>query len=261
MQQSRFWCFTITDATLQDIDEVKALPHLLLAFGFNDFDVVKETSSCLQGYVELSRRHRVSSVIKLLPHAQWGIRRCTASQAICYCRRYKNFEQYPLSLELQRKMGSPSSMFSQLTSDWQVYASTLKFTIPYCEFKMTSKSFHFYGPTGVGKSKFASAHFKFPFVATSLQLLKYYSPYCYDGIVFDMCSFNALALNELCSLLSREVETNIVTLDGEVTIPVGVPKIFISREKDLFCSDTANVNIRYAIDKLINRVFMPNKIY
>lgn len=90
----RNWCFTLNNPTDEDEDFIwkvkeKHAQYLLLG---------RETGANgtfhYQGYVEFFNQKRPQAVHKLLPRAHWEVRRGTQKQAIEYCKKTNEWEDF-----------------------------------------------------------------------------------------------------------------------------------------------------------------------
>lgn len=88
------------------------------------------------------------------------------------------------------------------------------------------KSILIYGPSGVGKTHFALAHFKKPLIVSDMDDLKKFNPAQQDGIVFDDCSFTHIPPEKVIHLVDRELDRSIRCRHSNATLPAGTVKIF-----------------------------------
>jgi hypothetical protein len=82
------------------------------------------------------------------------------------------------------------------------------------------------GAAGIGKSKYALAHFTFPLVVTELEDLSRLEPAEHDGIVFDDVLCTDLTPEQTIHLLESDIEASVRGRYRNSTIPAGMPKIF-----------------------------------
>lgn len=83
----------------------------------------------------------------------------------------------------------------------------------------------FCGPTGIGKTQFALAHFKNPCLVRELNCLKAFGP-DNDGIVFDDMSFTHWSVPGVIHLLDNDCDSTFRVMYGTVTIPANTRRIF-----------------------------------
>lgn len=88
------------------------------------------------------------------------------------------------------------------------------------------------GPSGMGKTQFALAHFKNPLLVTTLKDLCSYTKEN-DGIVFDDFEWKALDIKQVLALTDYE-ETKITVGNKTIVLPKGLPRIATSRDEDPF---------------------------
>jgi len=88
------------------------------------------------------------------------------------------------------------------------------------------KALFLHGPSGVGKSHFALAHFNHPLFVSDMDDLKSLSPTYHDGIVFDDMSFTHIPPEKVIHLLDLEFTRSIRCRHTNATIPAFMPRIF-----------------------------------
>lgn len=106
------------------------------------------------------------------------------------------------------------------------------FTMP--EVEDRSKALLFYGPSGIGKTQFALAHFKTPLLVRHLDKLKDLDPEKHDGIVFDDMSFWHRPITDVIHLLDMEEDTDVHVRYGLGHIPQKMPRIFTFNHENPF---------------------------
>lgn len=95
------------------------------------------------------------------------------------------------------------------------------------------------GPTNIGKTQYACAHFDNPLVITQKEDWSKYNPDVHDGAVIDdmtFCKNNPVTM--LHTIDMREPATFRV-LYGVVVVPAGFPRIFTCNSEDLFWPENA----------------------
>ena len=110
-----------------------------------------------------------------------------------------------------------------------------------------SKTCVLIGPTNIGKTWFALAHFKNPLLVRHLDDLKSLT-HEHDGIVFD--DFLALDLSRQCQIHISDMDlpSSINVKHSKVTIPARLPRIFTGNDH-MFIVDPA-------IDRRLNKYFV-----
>lgn len=86
----RNFCFTINNPTAEDRKDVASLDVKYLVVGE---EVSASGTPHLQGYCELTKRTRVTSLKKRLPRAHLERRKGSAQQAATYCKKDGNFTE------------------------------------------------------------------------------------------------------------------------------------------------------------------------
>lgn len=125
--------------------------------------------------------------------------------------------------------------------DWCLYGETIernlkrkmmpKFTHNYvmsdfdCPPLDLSKAVLLHGPTNMGKTEYALAHFKHPLLVSHMDTLRNISPEV-DGIVFDDMSFKHMPVESVIHLLDLAQDRSIHCRYGTGVIPKGMPRIF-----------------------------------
>lgn len=109
-------------------------------------------------------------------------------------------------------------------------------TEPIPESELNKKSIHLYGPPGIGKTKYALAHFQNPLLLDSLENLKNLNP-THDGLVFDDMSFKHIPGDVVIKILDMDFDRTVKVLYGTITIPRGLRRIFTHNDKDIFYID------------------------
>ena len=116
------------------------------------------------------------------------------------------------------------------------------------------------GPTGIGKTQYALAHFDSPLRVTNLAQLKLFNPDIHDGIVFDDMQFFHCSTEEQLRIVGWEFDETVYDLIGQTqiaTIPAFTRKIFTcDLNRYPFSHDDAitrrlRVNVYYSL-------FVPN---
>lgn len=91
---------------------------------------------------------------------------------------------------------------------------------------LRSKTIIFSGKPGIGKTQFALAHFKNPFLCTNTNMLNLFNPKVHDGIVFDDVALNTFARETRIQYLDLAMDRYVRILYGVALIPKNTPRIF-----------------------------------
>lgn len=113
-----------------------------------------------------------------------------------------------------------------------------------------TKSVLLWGPSGIGKTQYALAHFTKPLCVRHLDDLKKLSP-DNDGIVFDDMSFNHLPSDTIIYLLDMELDSPIHCRNTNAIIPAGTKRIFTHNSSNIFYPDKLDEERRKAIDRRV----------
>jgi len=111
-----------------------------------------------------------------------------------------------------------------------------------------SKSIVLCGPSGVGKTEWAMAHFKNPLLCTELDQLLEFDAQEHDGIVFDDMDFTSLSRNMQISLVDQTMPRAIRCRYRSPVIPRGTKKIFTC---NTWCVDVEDAAIARRIRQVI----------
>lgn len=112
------------------------------------------------------------------------------------------------------------------------------FTIPELDFS-NNKTKILVGPTNIGKTQFACAHFKNPLVITNKQDWANYNSDVHDGAVIDDMTFTKNNPVEMLHKLDMREPSSIRVLYGNVTVPAGFKRIFTCNSEELFWPENA----------------------
>lgn len=238
----------------------------------------------LQGYIEFARQLRFSQARALLPGAHLEPRRGSQAQAIAYCKKDGDFVEdgvpraqgarndlREVKSIIQRNPGNwkpivADEYFGQYVRYFQGFAAAAKALNQEevtADFKLTDFdkeplvftpgqpfSHVLHGPSGIGKTQFALAHFENPlFVSHMDDLLAFSSDN--DGIVFDDMSFSHLPRVAQIHLVDSDQTRSIHCRYRTARIPRRTPKIFTTNEAfgAIFTEDTA-INRRITITEM-----------
>lgn len=95
------------------------------------------------------------------------------------------------------------------------------------------------GPTNIGKTQYALAHFQHPLVVTNREGWSKFEPDFHDGAVIDDMTFTKNNPIEMLHLLDMREPMSQRVLFGNITIPCGFPRIFTTNHESLFWPETA----------------------
>ncbi len=90
----RNFCFTLNNYTEEEEKKVQQYAADSCVYLVYGREVGEEKTPHLQGYAELSRRTRFNTVQNAIPRAHLEARRGTQEQALTYCKKEGNFEEY-----------------------------------------------------------------------------------------------------------------------------------------------------------------------
>lgn len=280
MSKSRNYCFTFNN-----YDGLPDLDHEFVRYSIYQEEIGEEGTPHLQGYIELTKPMRITAIIELnnwaLHGAYLASRRGTQKQAIDYCR--KRDETY---LDGPYEFGSPArqgerqdlkdftnsikakstmkELLEEHTTEFYKYFKMIPvvsaiysekppvrpasdFIVPLIPIP-SKKSIFIYGPTSIGKTEYARAHFKNPFLCTHLDELKNIST-DNDGIIFDDLSFAHMPAEARIKILDRRLPSAIHLRYTYVTLDPAIPRIFVSNNPNIFYHDLDIPSQRAAIDE------------
>lgn len=262
--QSRQWCFTINNPTEEDYHALQNPPNGVTYYVYQ-LELAPTTGTPhLQGYVQLSRRVTRFKLVKTwLKRANAEVTRGTPVEARTYCMKedsrapgaqpveYGDFDdtmnhqgQRNDLLEIKRKLEHGASM-SQIADEH--FGSWLRYREGFATYKrlrMTLDSYRYslddfvvppmdltkanllVGPSGIGKTEFALAHFKNPLMVTHMDHLRVFDKGTHDGIVFDDMAFAHLPPETLIHLTDMEHGRQIHCRYEPAFIPARIPRVF-----------------------------------
>uniref|UniRef100_UPI0040480FD2 hypothetical protein n=1 Tax=Shewanella sp. TaxID=50422 RepID=UPI0040480FD2 len=114
-----------------------------------------------------------------------------------------------------------------------------------CDF--TRKCVVLVGPTQIGKTQFALAHFpEGALVVSQMDMLKEYNEEVHHAIIFDDMSFAHMPREAQIHILDKEIDRDIWARYTNARIPAQVPKIFTCNSQNIFSEDPAiNARLTY----------------
>lgn len=98
-ERSRGWCFTINNPTEDDYLRVSELQESASYYIIGK-EVGELGTNHLQGYVYFSNKCTLQAVKRLLPRSHLEIQRGTAKQAITYCKKEGDYEEWGTAPDL-----------------------------------------------------------------------------------------------------------------------------------------------------------------
>lgn len=96
------------------------------------------------------------------------------------------------------------------------------------------KSLFLHGPSRVGKTHYACAHFQNPLLVCDMDDLKSFKPTKHDGIVFDDMSFLHIPPEKVIHLVDQEFARTIRCRHTNAALPAFTPKIFTHNSPNPF---------------------------
>jgi len=99
---SRSWCFTINNYTEDERDALRNGKYAYMVFGY---ERGVEGTPHLQGYVHLLQAKTLSAMKKIMPRAHLEIRMGTVDQAVEYCKKEGDFEEFGVKPLSQKEKG------------------------------------------------------------------------------------------------------------------------------------------------------------
>lgn len=99
---SRAWCYTINNYTEEDRDGLRALECVYNIFGYERGE---KGTPHLQGYVHLKNAKTLSAVKKMMPRAHLEPRKGTIDQAVDYCKKEGDFEEFGVKPKTSKEKG------------------------------------------------------------------------------------------------------------------------------------------------------------
>jgi len=284
-ESSRAWCFTIYDQPGAR-EAVKTPPDFVRYVVFQPEICPTTGRNHLQGYCELYAPQRRARMLKWLPKCKIDPRRKSRDAARDYCMKqatrepgttpteigewedggqgarsdiYAVKEKLDAGVPMYQIADEHHALFLQYGNRWNAYLelkapidtpqySLDQFNRPPLDFSGSCKTYFLHGPSRIGKTAFALAHFKAPLMVSQMDDLKKFNGR-YDGIVFDDMSFLHLAGDHIIHLLDTEYRRSIHCRYGNATIPPNTKKIFTHNLDNIFYPESLSVIQKVAINK------------
>lgn len=172
---SRAWCYTLNNPTEEERDAQRQLTCEYHIFGWERGE---SGTPHLQGYVHFKHQKTLSAVKKLMPRAHLEERRGTIQQAVDYCKKDGDFEEFGEKPKTQEEKGAANKRRYDealqaakegrmddipgdlLTKHYNTYKRIREDYLPKPVTLSELMNEWRFGPTGTGKSR--SAHEAYP---------------------------------------------------------------------------------------------------
>lgn len=93
--QSRRWCFTLNNPTLEESSELALVCDSdVVTYACYEDEVGEEGTTHIQGYVVFAKAVRLGGVKKVVPRAHWEVARGTSEEASKYCQKEGRFVEF-----------------------------------------------------------------------------------------------------------------------------------------------------------------------
>lgn len=267
---SRSYCFTLNNpSNLVDFSTSEKVRYAV-----SQLEIGASGTVHLQGYIELHEPIRYTALIKDIPDlkgAHFEKRYGTRDQARNYCMKQdETYLEGPWEYGEWNPNGQgcrndiydvkdmidkglyyavPDEHFAiwcQYRNSFDAYAALKsdivvpKYTID--QFNRSpmdlSKPVLLTGSSGTGKTSYALAHFKKPFLVKDIDDLKRLTGE-YDGIVFDDMSFKHWPAESVIHLLDWDTSSSIRCRNFNGRIPAQMRRIFTHNDQDIFACQTS----------------------
>lgn len=156
-------------------------------------------------------------------------------------------EHFPTMLKYYRSMSILRSVFNPPQHESKRELS--EFCIPPLEWDGKS-CWLLCGPTNIGKTHFALAHFKHPLFVRHLDKLSDLNS-THDGIVFDDISFTMEPFDRILNVIDTELECQVHIRYTIVVLRARLPRIFTHQSEDIFDSYKCSVEQKAAIARRV----------
>lgn len=268
--RKRNFCISINNPTELDYESLTSLyPRTARFIVYQTEKGNKENTTHIQAYVQFSEKTRFTAVKKIFPraHIEEQSLKASVDDNIHYCSKADTRMAGP-----HGTLGKPShqgcsnelSVVCDLIGDgmgvqelWRehrplmvrhhrgleraVYFHNLPivdrpYTLDhFLEPKMDlSKSVVLNGPSGIGKTQFALAHFSNPLMVRHKDDLGTFERGVHDGIIFDDMCFAHWPRTTQIHITDMDQPSSIDIKYGRATIPAYTPKIFTTNNLELF---------------------------
>lgn len=269
---SRRWVFTINNYTPKDVELFEKIDCKYVVVG----DEVGDSGTPhLQGFIIFNRGYRLTQLKKIHGTAHWDY--AVTVDAMNYCMKekviilrdyraqgsrsdwktVKEMIDTGASLEDIREENYGLYMQYGRAISQDIARKKAKVDIKYTEFTtdMINLDEHpvvvLIGPTGIGKTQYAKAHFKNPLFVRHIDDLRNFSDH--DGIIFDDMDFLHWPVSTQIHITDIEESSSINIKYGSATIPAGTKRIF-TRNYYPFHEDPA-------VERRVYKVFLDTKLF
>lgn len=287
-RHAKRWCYTLNNPT-----DDETFDETLCTYTVVGNEVGEEGTPHYQGYCAFKKEMTLAGVKKLLPRAHWEVAKGTPWQNRVYCTKDGDFIEHGEVPKAPKGEKEKDTTFDEALAaatvregiaivkekrarDYCMHGEAIErnlkkakivpFTHKYAieAFNRpafaTNKTLLFSGPSSIGKTHFAAAHFKNPLVCSHIDKLKTLNP-DHDGIVFDDMSFKHWPIEAVIHLVDQEFEREINVRYGTTHIPANTPKIFTHNTDNPFYDDDKNEEQKAAIERRIQRVKILNNLF
>lgn len=283
------WCYTINNYTTKD-----HIPDEDCKYRIQGYEVGEKGTPHIQGYVWLEEAIRWTAFQKAYPTVtHFEKAKGNPYQNFEYCSKDKDFEEYGERPKKPKDKSKADDVFAEAIRaptvreaiqvikekrprDLLVHGEAIErnlkkikiqpyarqydakaFTVP---LQSLTKSTLFTGPSNIGKTHFAAAHFENPLICSHIDQLKTLSP-DHDGIIFDDMSFKHWPKEAVIHLLDQDFDRTINVRYGTVHIPARTKKIFTHNSDNPFYNDEIEEEQKTAIERRLTRINFYNKLY
>lgn len=284
--KAKRWCFTLNNPTDQESIDPAITDYMVVGD-----EVGEEGTRHFQGYVIFKKEYYLTGVKKLLPRAHWEVAKGSPEQNRKYCTKDGNFgesgqipgkkekekdQTYAEALNADSYREGLTIVKAAKPRDYCLYGDAIERNLkkaktrPYVsKYSMDqfnrgplalNKTVLLCGPSNIGKTHYAAAHFKNPLICSHIDKLKQLSP-DNDGIIFDDMSFKHWPVESVIHLVDQEFEREINIRYGTTIIPANTPKIFTHNTKNPLYNDEVNEEQKEAVERRIQRVNVLNNLY
>lgn len=266
--QSRNWVFTL-NMDDEDMFEINVPLEECSQLQFAVYQLECVSHYHYQGYLEMKVQVGRCFLRKLLPGAHFEVRRGSQQEAIDYCVKQESRVDGPFFIGTKKNRSGQRKDYDEIhEAIWKerktveevasTYSASLRMMngirehVILANITMPEKSRYelsdfvpdpadlskpcvFCGPSGIGKTEFALAHFKCPLLVSHVDDMKSLKfPKLHDGIVFDDFSVShwpPQSRIHLVDAMARTIHARYVNVHK----PAKVPMIFtINNYEDLF---------------------------
>lgn len=287
-KQAKCWCFTLNNPQEGETLDIDLFDYLVVGN-----EVGEEGTPHFQGYGRLHKQKRLHEMKAMLPRAHWEIAKGTAWENRVYCTKDGEFvehgkaptapktkanqdEAYAEAIASQSIEEGIGIIRSKRPRDYCLHGESIERNLKKAKVIPTGGKYELekfacapleltratllWGPSAVGKTQFALAHFGNPLFVSHIDDLKQLNA-DHDGVVFDDMSFRHWPIEAVIHLLDIEVDRTINVRYGTVRIPAYTIKIFTHNTENPFYNHDANEEQKEAVNRRLQRVQVLNKLY